>query len=78
MKKYSFLYLFICTVLVCSVQISFGQKDVESNWVKHVIGSRINQDHGHSINKGDFNGDGRTDVSIAWGQRDGGKPTDGI
>lgn len=72
------LFLLIYAALTSSIQFTFAQKNAADEWVKHIIANQINQDHGHSVNKGDFNGDGRIDISIAWGQRDGGKSTDGI
>jgi flagellar basal body-associated protein FliL len=72
------IILLINMALASSFQFAYAQKNAESEWVKHVIASQINQDHGLSLNMGDYNGDGRIDVSIAWGQRNGSLPTDGI
>ncbi len=43
--------------------------DVADQWVRHEIAGDVWRDHGHTVNVGDVNGDGKMDALVCQGAR---------
>jgi len=52
--------------------------NVADQWVRHDIAQQVWRDHGHTVNVGDLNGDGRVDALVCHGARRVNTDQDGL